>query len=297
MSMFRVRFLTVMIRALRWESLLGCISTSRFYVDGWLERCHRLEYRVVMLSWIIPSLVRESYPHHFHGCLQGTNRPQPSQILYWGHFSTRPLSSRIYSNVVAPHDNTQYFTFFFFKKKSNNYFIYLLASVFLSDTSTSGIDNRPHSSLLSLALTTWETSLSSFSQNSLFPRKMLTPTLEVEEGQKSPSSFTVFCPSRLQWSFLVAQSSLRALAAASTLVALSIMVTSEESVVIFGIRLEAHYYYSSAFRCFLKHLLQQYLISLRSDKWDQAFILTHKYCFFFHGFCWAWVSLTLFWAD
>lgn len=70
----------------------------------------------------------------------------------------------------------------------------------------------------------------------------------MEETEKNSSSVAVFSPSGPQRSFLVAQSMLRALAATSTLVALSVMVTSEESVVVFGIRMEAHYNYSSAFR-------------------------------------------------
>ncbi|PKI65510.1 CASP-like protein 1F2 [Punica granatum] len=78
------------------------------------------------------------------------------------------------------------------------------------------------------------------------------PAPKVEDVQKSSDSFAVdLSSSRPQASFFVAQSMLRALAAASTLVALSVMVTSKQTVVIFGMRFEAHYNYSSAFRFLL----------------------------------------------
>ncbi|KAK4757125.1 hypothetical protein SAY87_007252 [Trapa incisa] len=80
------------------------------------------------------------------------------------------------------------------------------------------------------------------------------PAIKVEEKEKisGSNSSAFFSPSSWpQRSFFVAQSALRALAAASTLVALSVMVTSKETVTVFGIRVEARYNYSSAFRFLL----------------------------------------------
>ncbi|KAI3417955.1 CASP-like protein [Psidium guajava] len=51
--------------------------------------------------------------------------------------------------------------------------------------------------------------------------------------------------------FLIAQASLRVLAFVSALIALSVMLTSDESIVLFGINFRAHYSYASAFRFLL----------------------------------------------
>lgn len=123
------------------------------------------------------------------------------------------------------------------------------------------VQPRPSSLRISLYPALLETShrtcLSSIA-GTLSQKMSTDPTTKMEEREKisisssnpnsNPNSSAFFSPSRPQRIFLVAQSTLRALAVASTLVALSVMVTSEESVVVFGIRLEAHYNYSSAFR-------------------------------------------------
>ncbi|KAK4754841.1 hypothetical protein SAY87_008598 [Trapa incisa] len=73
---------------------------------------------------------------------------------------------------------------------------------------------------------------------------MSSPASKKEEQ----NSFVIFSQSQLSRSFFLAQSTLRALAAACTLAALCIMVTSEESVLVFGIHVVARYNYTSACR-------------------------------------------------
>ncbi|KAK4759868.1 hypothetical protein SAY87_022999 [Trapa incisa] len=73
---------------------------------------------------------------------------------------------------------------------------------------------------------------------------MLSPTSKMEEQ----SSFVVVTQSQPLRSFFLAQSTLRALAAACTLASLCVMVTSKESVLVFEIHLEARYNYASACR-------------------------------------------------
>ncbi|KAF8013082.1 hypothetical protein BT93_I1069 [Corymbia citriodora subsp. variegata] len=51
--------------------------------------------------------------------------------------------------------------------------------------------------------------------------------------------------------FLIAQASLRVLALVSALVALAVLVTSDETIVLFGIKFRAYYSYASAFRFLL----------------------------------------------
>ncbi|KAK9925564.1 hypothetical protein M0R45_033886 [Rubus argutus] len=54
--------------------------------------------------------------------------------------------------------------------------------------------------------------------------------------------------SRRRMSFLMAQAGIRMLVVAFTLVAISVMVTNQQSVVVFGLEFQAHYTYSSAFK-------------------------------------------------
>ncbi|KAK4771744.1 hypothetical protein SAY86_013519 [Trapa natans] len=82
---------------------------------------------------------------------------------------------------------------------------------------------------------------------------MSTPAPEADQSQKkTPNSSSIIVRSRLpHWSFFLTQLFLRAAAAASTLVAIFVMVTSRESVVIFGFTLKARYHYSSSLRFLL----------------------------------------------
>lgn len=65
--------------------------------------------------------------------------------------------------------------------------------------------------------------------------------------------------SRRRMSFLMAQAGIRMLVVAFTLVAISVMVTNQQSVVVFGLEFQAHYTYSSAFKYDIKLFLFLFL--------------------------------------
>ncbi|KAL3722930.1 hypothetical protein ACJRO7_035168 [Eucalyptus globulus] len=74
------------------------------------------------------------------------------------------------------------------------------------------------------------------------------------ETAKAQNSFPEKFPavsSQARRRFLIAQASLRASALVSALVALAVLVTSDETIVLFGIKFRAYYSYASAFRFLL----------------------------------------------
>jgi len=73
------------------------------------------------------------------------------------------------------------------------------------------------------------------------------PLHRAKEQNSFPEKFPAV-PSQSRRRFLIAQASLRASAFVSALVALAVLVTSDETIVLFGIKFRAHYSYASAFR-------------------------------------------------
>ncbi|XP_030512193.1 CASP-like protein 1F2 [Rhodamnia argentea] len=76
----------------------------------------------------------------------------------------------------------------------------------------------------------------------------------VPETAKEQNSFPekfLAVSSKSRKRFLIAQASLRVSAFVSALIALSVMLTSNETIVLFGIKFRAYYSYASAFRFLL----------------------------------------------
>lgn len=65
---------------------------------------------------------------------------------------------------------------------------------------------------------------------------------------KESSSFMLHSKSFTHRKFSNAQLSLRILVSAFALAAISVMLTSGQSVIVYGVEFNVHYYYSSAFK-------------------------------------------------
>ncbi|KAI6700879.1 hypothetical protein NL676_015203 [Syzygium grande] len=79
---------------------------------------------------------------------------------------------------------------------------------------------------------------------------MASETAKEQNSSSSPVKFLAVS-SKSRRRFLIAQAALRVLAFAAASTALAVMITSDESIVLFGIKFRAYYSYASAFRFLL----------------------------------------------